>query len=677
MPPTSPSAPVSSAARAGILERARVWQAATGGISYWESSRSVADEAVAGRLFFRFFGAQITTVGRAHIDWSGAHHAHQEWPAQLNRFFQLPALAAAFRETNDPRYAEAARDYVADWLRAHPTRLDWTIAPYDNTLNLTIRLQLWWSALPVCFEAAVFDDAGVDALVESSAAQLAYLQTHLSTVGNWRIAQAEGFMVCGLVLAHRPEAEAWRRLAVDMLNDAFHRQVLPDGAHSERNPGYHEWMTAVFTRYWRLGRQRPELGLAMEAETIAHMHDYALATKRPNGAYNSFHDCTGAYTGPRPEKWDAARRAFRLEAGLPDVPPPPCQYFPDAGQACLRSDWNEDAVYVTFDATQWGGGHCHLSRNAVQLHAFGRSLLVDPGVLNYDARDPLMAYGRSTRAHSTLNLNGWNQSPANPSRLRYASLPGYDCVGSRYSNGYWPGRYHWYFDQGFGHGVWSEHQRLVLWVHERCVVVLDRLCRGEEAGPAHPPRSVSLESNWQLAPGQVTVEPERWRAYTRYDDANLLLLFPLRMDGMRLSVHEGEKDPLRGWLAGPTPAPQVNLTWPVMEYRYADLVTVLIPYRGRTPPEVGMTAVPPDRQGLGRVTLTWPDATTDEVIWTPWVEYMIGQQPDIQTDAALVHLQKDGAGRLTRGFVLDGTYAAPFHPARRSAPGAFALYTAS
>ena len=34
------------------------------------------------------------------------------------QFFQLPSLAAAYRETGDEAYPQAARDYLADWILA-------------------------------------------------------------------------------------------------------------------------------------------------------------------------------------------------------------------------------------------------------------------------------------------------------------------------------------------------------------------------------------------------------------------------------------------------------------------------------------------------------------------------------------------------------------------------------
>lgn len=623
------------------------------------ADRATADRAVQGEIAFQFHVIQWTRVGRRDIDWTGRHHAHQEWPAQLNRFFQLHALASAWAETRESRYAEAACDYIADWLRANPTHPGWEQLATDNTLNLSIRLCSWWATLPLLLDAPVPDDTLLQDAADSTACQLAYLKNNMTLAGNWRVAQADAFLTCGLVLRSRPESADWRAFAVGILNDAFRRQVLPDGVHIERNPGYHSWMTAVFERCWHLGRAFPDLGLAMTPEVIARMHDYLLASCRPNGELNSLHDSQGACVARRKPDWDQARSNFRHAAGLPGTLPPTVQIFPHAGQALLRDSWNEEALYITFDATTWGGGHCHLSRNAIQLHAFGRSLLVDPGTLNYEVSDPLMAYGKSTRAHNTVSFNGWNQSYADPSPIRHVSGPGYECLSSLYQGGYWPGRLNWYFDQGNGTGLWAEHHRTLLWLRGRCLVVIDLLNRSAGTGEAEPYLHPFVEACWQFAPGTVRLDAEAGKAVTENKDANALVLFPLRPAGTNLTIHQGENDPPQGWV-GPEPAPQVCLRTGPSEELSHNLATVIVPFKGLKPPAVSARAEAPGWTPKGyrpaRIMITWPEGESDEVIWMPQLETMIGTAYGIKSDSSLVHVRRDSAGRLLQALPTDGTF---------------------
>ena len=333
--------------REQFLANSARWQQVMGNVAthFGRHDREIAQRAVAGEIAFQHIGVKFTKVGRQNIDWSGGHHQHQEWRHQLNRCFELVALATAYQETADEQYPQAAADYIRDWMRAHPTRPGWCLAPYDEQLNLPIRVQCWLCALPALLRSPVFADAVVAEIFKSVTVQLDYLSGRLTASGNWRIAEADALMLAGVVLAGAPAAQAWRTLAVDVLNDAVHRQILPDGAHVERTPGYHDWMRRVFEGYWRLGRAMPELGLAMSVPAIARMHDYSLATYRPNGQRNGLNDSSGALTGPRAPNWDEARRKFRAAAGLDQTMPPTSQFFPVAGQALLRDSWNEEATY--------------------------------------------------------------------------------------------------------------------------------------------------------------------------------------------------------------------------------------------------------------------------------------------------------------------------------------------
>lgn len=626
-----------------------------------ERAREIADHALDGKLYF--YDVHLTDVGRRDIDWSAPQHKHQEWPAQLNRQMILATLASVYRETGDERYAEAARDFIADWMRTHPTRPDWAMARYDSVLNLCIRVgnsqhQGWLGTLPVFQASPAFEAAFVDAMLASCAAQLDCLIDNIANSINWRIANADCLLLSGLRLAHLPGAERWRTFGLGVLNDAWHRQVLPDGAHMERNPSYHNWMANVMANYWKLGRVLPELGLVMETERVARMFDYSVANTRPNGSLNALHDCTGERTGSYPNDPMARRAAFRAQAGLPEALPPTAQYFPDAGQVLLRDRWTEDATYLVFDATNWGGSHCHLSRNSVQVHALGRSLLVDPGTLTYEGSDPLSAHGKSTRVHNTLSLNGWNQGETNPQITTVMHGEGFDYVTSEYEGAYWSGPYRWGFDQGRGEGVQGSHRRTLLWAHDRAIFVIDSLYRE----PAHQPEvtAPSLEMNWQLSEGGE-VELGAGRVTARYGDANLLMLFPLAWPEMTLSVHAGERDPLRGWLpvaGGFVPAPQVTLSCAPMPGQYAELITVLLPFAGEVP-RVTAHATKTDGQRPAVLTLEWADGTRDEL----WHSYrgliMLGETAGYRTDGGLLYLRRDARGVVVRGCAAEATYLAP------------------
>lgn len=634
--------------------------------------RVAADLIADGVLRFHHLGLKPIKIGRRNIDWTGSHHNHQEWRCQLHRFFTLPSLAHCYRETGDEKYAQTAADIVSDWIAAHPTKPGWQCTKYDNTLNLAIRLGMWFGSLPAFLTSPAVTDELIESMMASAEAQIDYLLPRIATHMNWRIAQADALLATGIRVDFHPQAGAWRERGVRILNEAFHRQVLPEGVHAERNPSYHGWMTTVYERYWRLAKAMPELGLHVDTAKLARMFDYACAVTRPNGDLNAMHDCTGRMSGPRKDTWLAKRSAFRKLVGLLDDTPPTTQWFRDAGQFFLRDSWNEDATYLTFDATIWGGGHCHLSRNALQVHAHGRSLLVDPGTLTYEGSDPKSAYGRATRAHATCNLNGWNQSSDDPVS-RHDSAPGYDLVRSLYRGSYWPHEMNWQFIEGHGQGVYGEHHRTMLWVRDRFILVIDHLFHDCQAN-----EKPDLQCNWPLSPGPVTLDAERGIAHTGHDDANLLLLFALRPPTAMLRVHEGESTPEAGWVPGDnayTPAPLIRLTTPKQDPYDTHFVTLLVPYKGTQVPrvELAQPAKSPEVDGCGRLVFRWGDGTTDDFWFVGRQEVAIDRRGDIETDAGLVHIHRDSAGKAVKALIVDGTYLRPFTRDVRETMGVYAV----
>jgi len=196
--------------------------------------------------------------------------------------------------------------------------------------------------------------------------------------------------------------------------------------------------------------------------------------------------------------------------------------------------------------------------------------------------------------------------------------------------------------------------------------VIDHLCCTSEAG-----KKPRLESVWQLSEGPATLDAERRRVVTHDSHANLLMLFPVMPDGMKLSKHEGERDPYRGWLAlhwgdHYTPAPMIRCVAENYDPWNADLATVLVPFAGAEPPPVSAEAVAPSLLGgqppIGRLTLRWGDGTADEIHWSRRLATSVRETSGLDTDAALVHLQRSSDGRVVRGVVAEGPIFGPTHP---------------
>jgi hypothetical protein len=427
------------------------------------------------------------------------------------------------------------------------------------------------------------------------------------------------------------------KLGVEVINEGFLKQVLPDGAHYELTPGYHHWMNNLFASYWRLARLRPELDLQICTSRLAAMFEYGLATYRPDGGFNAWNDSQALATHPF-ESFRRAYEAFCHEAGLPAALPMR-GFFPWAKQAALRDGWEEESWYLTFDGAAGAGTHSHLGRNGFQLMAFGAPLVVDPGYLSYEVSEPSMALGRSTRAHNTVNLNSWNQAYTPCSSFRHLEGQRASLLVGQYDGGYWDGECDWRFSKGLKRGISAFHHRTVLWMREIGVLVVDQLVR-EYAGL--PETEVPhFECNWQFSTTELELDRENQRVRTRQPKGNVLALLPSWGAEDTLTLYSGSEAPLRGWLPGNNglqPSGQVCLSRP-LPGRYAECVTMLVPFKGDQEPEVRCRLWRPDPNGTSQLLLEWGEGITDEITWSHRLFQPIGRC-SFETDAPLVWRRK-------------------------------------
>jgi hypothetical protein len=635
-------------------------------------TRETADAAVDGVLMSCFDSKARRHFGRSGIDWANLGPL-----SVLCRMTFIGSLAAAYHVLRDERYAEAARDYMADWMAFWTSDQNKGKVEAEGSLGLCGRNAVWAGSLHLFLDSPAFDAAFVARVVAFVEGQYDWLRHHLSTTINWRIFEANSLLQGSLYLDFLDKASDWQRFAVSVLNDGWHRQFLSDGVHEERNPVYHCGMTGTYHGLLKLAGAFPELGLCMTAERMIPSFDFLLACTKPNGYLCGLNDSQTAYTGHRRDgvhtegqigmDGEAIWRGWRGACGLPTEYPATSQVFPEAGLAFLRSGWNEDAAWMSFDGSGWGGGHCHLGRNAIQLHALRQSMVVDSnGCYNADQ----WRYLRSTRAHSTCNLNGFNQSTTNPNRLRAHHAPGYDAVFSVYEGGYWDLDHTWSITHA-AKGIWAQHARILFWVQDRFAFVADSLFRLPHRPDDPEADRPSFECVWQLAPeAEISLQPDRNRAVAQWKDAGLLVLTPIRPEGSRFETYCGATDPLRGYVGIEKPAPQIVLNTPRMERRHDYYVSVLVPFGGRQAPEVAMEAKSPMGQ-VGYVRLRWADGTADEIHWGCNFGLMLGPQPDFETDSSLVHLRKDAAGKAVGGCCVHGTYIAPFDTTVRAQPETF------
>jgi hypothetical protein len=117
--------------------------------------------------------------------------------------------------------------------------------------------------------------------------------------------------------------------------------------------------------------------------------------------------------GPPPEElvWWCGREGLRVWDATPPTPDAPCASFPSGGVHILRSP----RLYVAMRAGSYGqhgvGGHAHNDQLSVVVYVDGRPLILDAGTGSYTADPVARDRFRGTAAHSTVVVDGEEQSP--------------------------------------------------------------------------------------------------------------------------------------------------------------------------------------------------------------------------------------------------------------------------
>lgn len=623
-----------------------------------DNAKKVVDHLRNGVILF--YGEQEVQVGLTNVDWSGKHVQHQEWPAQLNRFNWFGQAAALYEATKDESIAAAARSLVEDWINQHNYSSTSGLSLRDNTLNVSIRIGQstrggWWATAGSFLGSKAFDDAFVDRMVKSTAGQMDCLRANIAGDMNWRISHLDSLIFCSLTV---PGLEKHKDWALRQLSEAFLRQINEDGSHEEHCPNsYHGWMTRVFTAYWRLMRKRPELGLKIQTDKIVRMWDYFVHATTPDGG------SAGVNDGPRWEegKVDATklkdRAAVLAEAGRADdvdidLHRQPIRYFNDAGQLYMRDRWDDpDAMWASFDTSRWGGGHCHLGRNGIGLYATGRMLLCDPGIFSYEVSDPFSTYGKGTPAHNTINFDGLNQCEANPDVTHVVTFDDLAVINSVYEGGYYPGELSWAFAEGHRAGIYGQHARTMVYLAGRGVVVFDTVMVDREGQ--------HVASHWQMQIGAHAADLPAGKVWSTGAASNVLVQVLGCVDEVKTRVYVGQHLPQRGWLpinhfGKREPAPQVSHEF-APTHRWGHLETLLMPFKGDTPPALGITPFSCDRGRTRGYAIQWTADEQTLIAAAPNLRYQVGDTTHLSSDASLAVVHRK-AGMTTSATLIDGTY---------------------
>jgi hypothetical protein len=367
----------------------------------------------------------------------------------LSRFHHFVTLGQAWWLTGEQRYADEFFSQWESWSTAnpYPYGINWT-CPMEAAIR-GINL-LWAAALFV--DAPQWDRDKSQALHQNVWQHGHYIERNLEigierghlTAGNHYLANMCGLACFGLCCPELPDADRWRRVGLQALEQEIERQVLADGFFYESSTSYHRLALELFLipallarrhgqpvspQYWRKLEQMcevvlfltrpdgcvPQVGdnddgrlliLSHYPDWPRHDHRYLLAL----GAALFQRGDLKAAAGECPEEvfWLLGREGeTAFEKVVPDRRPVGSRYFPDSGLYVSRSKDGQDYTLVrTHSPAGTPVAHAHNDALSIELWQRGQPIFVDPGTSCYTSHLAERYRFRSTAMHNTALVNG-------------------------------------------------------------------------------------------------------------------------------------------------------------------------------------------------------------------------------------------------------------------------------
>ena len=365
----------------------------------------------------------------------------------LNGGQWVDTLSEGWWRTYDKRYVEGCLKLLKSWRAQSPlppkaagdgTPLDPGYAPLGypayQGINVGGRVVNWINAFYRMRDCEALSDEDLLfllTLLHESAGRLADVAElcrndgrHLS---NHLTISYRGLFYIALLFPELREAESWKGIATERLEDQIRKAVLDDGFQWERSPGYHANCLRDYLTIHRLATLNRAPFSAVFQARIERMYDCILKLEYPNKTMPLLNDSSGGYYGPtelglgaclykRPDFKFAATSSLDLsaeavggitaeerkayEALKPRVPDVLSTALAASGHYVMRTGWTPQDKYLLLDQGAFSGWHSHADQLSVDVYAYGRSLVVDPGSCHYAS--PAHAFLQSAAAHNVV-----------------------------------------------------------------------------------------------------------------------------------------------------------------------------------------------------------------------------------------------------------------------------------
>ncbi len=352
------------------------------------------------------------------IDWESnpTYNQYKEWPWQLSRHPEFTTLAEYYTYTKDEAVAKTWVDMIESWFEQAivPEAASSYATLCWRTIEAGIRMTGWSRQIHAFISSPNLSDEFITryfASIYEHGRRLRGNPTH----GNWLLMEMHGLLRIALLYPFLADAAEWEEFALKSLEAEFDIQVYPDGFQYELATGYHGVVDSNYYGVLNIYRENELKAPKFFEEKMVKIYEMYPHLVRPDGCLPNLNDSGDvAIQGKMqiahslyPERKDFEWFATKGERG--EKPEYLSYAFPYAGAVAMRTSWDKDAVWGYMDCSPFGRGHQHEDKLNVLVSAYGKKMLVEAGIYDYDTSE-MRKYVLSTRAHNTVMINSQGQN---------------------------------------------------------------------------------------------------------------------------------------------------------------------------------------------------------------------------------------------------------------------------
>ncbi|MGB7181604.1 MAG: alginate lyase family protein [Burkholderiaceae bacterium] len=353
------------------------------------------------------------------INWLKNPSEDIEWLILLHKFYAAPGLIRQWLTSENDKYLNIFLDLVTTWIKQVP----------DNFIATDVtarRVQNWayaWNLIDRADRISALPEEFVNGFKHSIQNQVNAIITNMAPSRNHRTLELYSVFLSSLAFPDLAQAPDWRRLATEQMVLNIRSDLQADGVHCEQSTDYHHLALRSYLLFYQLAKLN-EISIPQDISTLlCRALDFSMHIHRPDGLIPAISDSDSAeyieLLSWGAELFSRTDYAYVASAGIQGQAPFKSNVkFSDSGYVVMRSNWSnsesfDQARYLVLDAGPVGqGNHGHMDALSIEIAAYGRSLIVDPGRYTYNEKGIVdwRSEFRSTRAHNTVTVDDRNQA---------------------------------------------------------------------------------------------------------------------------------------------------------------------------------------------------------------------------------------------------------------------------